>query len=86
MAIEELLNIPSIFNDILVAILLGVGTGIVAYFRKIQKTNSDLCKKVERLQKTIVILAKTIDSQVRKDHPDTTTELDELVEELLSED
>lgn len=81
--IEEILNVPSVFNEILVVTLVGVGTGIVAYFRKIQKTNSDLCKKVERLQKTIVVLAKVIDQNVKRAHPDQESELDELVTELL---
>lgn len=72
-------------QDILVPVVILVGGGIVAYFRKIQKTNADLCKKVERLQKTIIVLAKVIDSQIKRDHPDSTTELDELVQELLYE-
>lgn len=66
-------------------ISIAIGTGLVAYIRKIQKTNSDLCKKVEMLQKTIIVLAKTIDSQVKRDHPDSTTELDELVRDLLTD-
>lgn len=72
-------------QDMLVPVVILVGGGVVAYFRKIQKTNSDLCKKVERLQKTIIVLAKVIDSQIKHDHPDSTTELDELVQELLYE-
>ena len=71
--------------NILVPVIILIGGGIIAYFRKIQKTNSDLCKKVERLQKTIIVLAKMIDSQVKHDHPDSITELDDLVQELLYE-
>lgn len=83
----ELESIGSeVVTALLTATLLGVGTGIVAYFRKIQKTNSDLCKKVERLQKTIIVLAKVIDSQVKQAHPDQESELDELVRELLDDD
>ena len=72
-------------QNMLVPVVILVGGGVVAYFRKIQKTNTDLCKKVERLQKTIIVLAKVIDSQVKRDHPDSATELDELVQELLYE-
>ena len=74
-----------IMQNMLVPVVILVGGGVVAYFRKIQKTNTDLCKKVERLQKTIIVLAKVIDSQVKRDHPDSATELDELVQELLYE-
>ena len=77
--------IETISTELLTAVLLGVGAGLVGYFRKIQKTNSDLCKKVERLQKTIIILAKVIDQNVKRAHPDQESELDELVQELLAD-
>lgn len=79
------MDIISMLEPIIIAVFLGVGTGMIAYFRKIHKTNNDLCKKVERLQKTIIILAKMIDRQVKHDHPDNITELDDLVKELLYE-
>jgi hypothetical protein len=78
--------ILDILAQLIPPIILGIGTGLFTYVRKIHNINKDLCKKVEMLQKTIVILAKTIDSQVKHDHPDSTTELDELVRELLGKD
>jgi len=75
-----------IISDIISPMLIALGAGLVAYFRKIQKVHNDLCKKVEMLQKTIIVLAKTIDNQTKKNHPENTTELDELVRELLRKD
>lgn len=68
------------------AVLVALGAGLVAYIRKMQKIHNELCKKVEMLQKTIIVLAKTIDNQTKRNHPENTTELDELVRELLSKD
>ena len=78
--------IQDVISRIIPPIIVVIGTGCVAYIRKMQKVHDDLCKKVEMLQKTILVLAKTIDSQVKRDHPDSTTELDELVRDLLSKD
>lgn len=77
--------LETIVGNIVPAVLVAVGAGLVAYFRKIQKTNSDLCRKVERLQKTILVLAKVIDAQVRSAHPETESDLDDLVKEMLYE-
>jgi len=78
--------IEDIISRVIPPLLVAIGGGLVAYVRKMQKVHDDLCKKVEMLQKTIIVLAKTIDSQVKRDHPNSTTELDELVRDLLSKD
>lgn len=73
----------SIFEPILITVMLGTGSGIVAFFRKMSKTQKDLCETVSRLQKTIIILAKAVDRQTNRSHPDSNSDLDDLVKELL---
>ena len=73
----------SIFEPIIIAAILGVGSGLVAFFRKMSNTQKDLCETVQRLQKTIIILAKAVDRQSNRLHPESNSELDELVKELL---
>ena len=47
-------------------------------------TQADLCETVSRLQKTLIILAKAVDRQSNRLHPDTAnSDLDDLVKELL---
>jgi|TARA_R110000765_G_scaffold10606_1_gene32763 hypothetical protein len=73
-----------IFEPLLIASLLGLGSGIFAFFRKISSTQKDLCETVARLQKTLIILAKAVDRQSNRLHPKTAnSELDDLVKELL---
>ena len=73
-----------IFEPLLIASLLGLGSGIFAFFRKMSATQNDLCETVARLQKTLIILAKAVDRQSNRLHPKTAnSELDDLVKELL---
>jgi len=73
-----------IFEPLLIASILGLGSGIFAFFRKISSTQKDLCETVARLQKTLIILAKAVDRQSNRLHPKTAnSELDDLVKELL---
>jgi hypothetical protein len=47
-------------------------------------TQKDLCETVSRLQKTLIILAKAVDRQSNRLHPEeANSELDDLVKELL---
>jgi hypothetical protein len=47
-------------------------------------TQKDLCETVARLQKTLIILAKAVDRQSNRLHPEeANSELDDLVKELL---
>ena len=57
----ELLD--SIYEEVVMAIALGTGAAVVAYFKKVQRTQKNLCETVEKLQKTIIILAKAVDRQ-----------------------
>ena len=38
-----------------------------------------------RTAKTLLILAKLIDDQTKKEHPDITTELEDIARELLTD-
>ncbi len=47
---------------------------------------AEMRKAIWRLQKTIIILAKILDEQVAKAHPELQTELEGIVKELLDGD
>jgi hypothetical protein len=73
-----------VFEPLLIASILGLGSGLFAFFRKMSATQKDLCETVARLQKTLIILAKAVDRQSNRLHPKTAnSELDDLVKELL---
>ncbi len=79
-------------------VLLGVGGTIIgtiiaqrlkhrAEARKEKRDEiEDMRKAIWRLQKTIIILAKILDEQVAKAHPELQTELEGIVKELLDGD
>ena len=73
----------SILEPLLLAALIGMGSGLFAFFRKMSSTQKDLCETVARLQKTLIILAKAVDRQTNRSHPDSNSDLDDLVKELL---
>lgn len=77
------------------AIIGGVTSGVIGvlgyYFKKRsdrstkhEEERDEMAKKVWRLQKTIIILAKILDEQVSKAHPELQTELEGIAKELLS--
>lgn len=75
--------LDSVYQEVVVAIALGTGSAVVAYFRKIHLAQKDLCDRVEKLQKTIIILAKAVDRQSNRLHPEANSDFDDLVKELL---
>jgi len=72
-----------IFEPILITLMLGISGGLFAFFRKISQIQKDLCERVTMLQKTLIILAKAVDRQSNRLHPEANSELDDLVKELL---
>lgn len=80
-----------LFLTILGAVLTAV-FGLIGWKIKIQFDNqkkhlddvADLRKAVWRLNKTVVIMAKILDSISKKTHPELQTELEEIARELLS--
>ena len=88
--------ITSILSGLTVAIISGV---VIAFLRrkwtKIDKKREadeqdlkiikDLQKSVWRLNKTVLILAKILDDQTAKHHPELTSSLEDIASELLRE-
>lgn len=80
-----------LFLTILGAVLTAV-FGLIGWKIKTQFDNqkkhlddvADLRKAVWRLNKTVVIMAKILDSISKKTHPELQTELEEIARELLS--
>jgi ribosome maturation protein Sdo1 len=77
----------SVFEPLIVASILIVGGGLFTFFRKMSKTQRELCETVQQLRRTLIILAKAVDRQSNRLHPDESLEsdLDDLVKELLRE-
>ena len=75
--------LSGLFEPILLTVLIATGGGIFGFFRRISSTQKKLCNDITKLQKTIVILAKAVDRQTKKSHPDSNSDLDDLVKELL---
>lgn len=76
----------------IIGAFLSAGVGGLGYWLK-KKSNkkrdymddiADLKKAVWRLNKTILIMAKLLDSKTRKAHPEIDSELEEIARELLS--
>ena len=81
----------AIFGDIatgvLIAVALGIGGVIMGFFRKISKTQADLCTKVTNLEKALVILCTALDRQTNRLHADKDidSDLQDLVRKILSD-
>ena len=78
------MEFSSIIETLLIACVLGMGGALFGFFKKMSSTQKDLCETVAKLQKTIIILAKALDRQTNRMHPDEAeSDLDDLVKELL---
>ena len=75
--------IDDLFSEIVIAIALGSGGTLIAYFRKISLTQKDLCNRVTQLQKALIILATAIDRQSNRLHDDADSELEDLIDKVL---
>ena len=80
-----------IFGDVaagvLIALVLGIGGIIMGFFRKISRTQADLCTKVTNLEKALVILCTALDRQTNRLHADkdVDSDLQDLVRKILSD-
>ena len=78
------MEFSAIIETLLIACILGMGGALFGFFKKMSSTQKDLCETVSKLQKTIIILAKALDRQTNRMHPDEAeSDLDDLVKELL---
>jgi len=75
----------SLIEPILLTIVIAIGGGVFTFFKKMSKTQKDLCERVTMLQKTLIILAKAVDRQTNRSHPESNSDLDDLVKELLDD-
>ena len=70
--------------------ITGIAGSILGYFRtrskclrEMQKDISDMSKRNFRIEKAIIILARMVDEQTDKAHPELNTDLDGLIKEIL---
>lgn len=70
--------------------ITGITGTIVGYFRtrskclrEMQKDLSEMSKRNFRIEKAIIILARMVDEQTDKAHPELNTDLDGLIKEIL---
>ena len=78
--------IDSLFSEIVIAIALGSGGTLIAYFRKISLTHKDLCFRVTQLQKALIILATALDRQSNRLHEEANSDLEDLVGKVLDKE
>lgn len=60
--------IKLLFEEIIIAIALGGGGLLFGFFRKLYKTQSELCTKISTLQQALLILSAAIDNQTLRFH------------------
>ncbi len=77
--------IDDLFSEIVIAIALGSGGTLIAYFRKISSTQKDLCLRVTQLQKALIILATALDRQSNRLHEEADSDLEDLVGKVLDD-
>jgi hypothetical protein len=75
--------LDTLFTEIVIAIALGSGGTLIAYFRKISSTQKDLCLRVTQLQKALIILATALDRQSNRLHEEANSDLEDLVGKVL---
>jgi hypothetical protein len=75
--------LDSLFSEIVIAIALGSGGTLIAYFRKISNTQKDLCLRVTQLQKALIILSTALDRQSNRLHEGVDSDLEDLVGKVL---
>ena len=78
--------IDELFSEIVIAIALGSGGTLIAYFRKISTTQKDLCLRVTQLQKALIILATALDRQSNRLHDDADSDFEDLIGKVLDKD
>jgi hypothetical protein len=78
--------IDSLFSEIVIAIALGSGGTLIAYFRKISLTQKDLCLRVAQLQKALIILSTALDRQSNRLHEEADSDLEDLVSKVLEKE
>ena len=89
-------EITIIISGIIIAIISGTFMAVMkrSWAKKadedrkiveLEKSVHVLHKSIWRLNKTVLIMAKILDEQTAKEHPDLTTNLENIASELLNE-
>jgi len=83
-------DIGFLVEEIIVVIIIATLTYLMNYFRLKSKDSKKLDKKLVKLslrqnnlQKVFVLMAKLIDDQSKRAHPDVHTELEGIIKEML---
>jgi len=78
--------VKTLFEEIVICMALGGGGILFGFFRKLYKTQSDLCSKVTTLQQALLLLSTALDNQTKRIHGEQVGEVDlsELVRSLIS--
>jgi hypothetical protein len=77
--------IDSLFSEIVIALVLGSGGALLAYFRRLSATQKSLCQEVEELRKALLILATALDRQSNRLHNEADSDLEDLVGKVLGD-
>ena len=89
-------EITIIVSGIIIAIISGMFMAVMkrSWAKKadedrkiveLEKSVHILHKSIWRINKTVLIMAKILDEQTAKEHPDLTTNLENIASELLNE-
>ena len=77
--------IDSLFSEIVIALVLGSGGALLAYFRRLAVTQKSLCQEVEELRKALLILATALDRQSNRLHNEADSDLEDLMGKVLGD-
>ena len=77
--------IDSLFSEIVIALVLGSGGALLAYFRRLAASQKSLCQEVEELRKALLILATALDRQSNRLHNEADSDLEDLVGKVLGD-
>jgi len=89
-------EITIIVSGIIIAVISGMMLALIKRgwakkanedrkMEELEKSVHILHKSIWRLNKTVLIMAKILDEQTAKEHPDLTTNLENIASELLNE-
>ncbi len=88
--------LDTLVEEFIIAAIMGVALVVINHFRnkskdhdiwktKYEKEQAEHRRAIWRINKTLIIFAKIIDAQTEKVHPEITTQLEDITEELLEE-
>jgi len=79
--------ISSVYQEVLIVIVLGSIGGFTAWLRNIKITQDSACKRLWRLEKAFSLFVKLELNQTKRDHPETdVSEIELMIEEIMDDD